>query len=110
VTQYRKRPFGGAVLDRLAILQDTAARWSGSVLACQGEPDHLHVLLETVPRVCPSALVNNLKTVSARLLRREFPALRRLPALCAPSYCLISAGAAPIEILRRYLENQDRPA
>jgi putative transposase len=46
-------------------------------------------------------------------LRKEFPALRAAyrgkAVLWSPSYCLISAGGAPIEILRQYVENQTRP-
>jgi putative transposase len=65
------------------------------------------------PRVRPSDLINVLKTVSSRRLRKEFPALqaayRGKPVLWSPSYCLISAGGAPIEILRQYVENQTRP-
>jgi len=59
-------------------------------------------------------VVNNLKTVTSRRLRAEFPALREAysgkPALWSPSYCLITVGGAPLEVLRRYIENQDKPA
>jgi putative transposase len=65
------------------------------------------------PKVRPSDLVNNLKTVLSRQLRKEFPAVRAAyrgtAVLWSPSYCLISAGGAPIEILRQYVENQKRP-
>ena len=56
--------------------------------------------------------MNNLKTVLSRQLRKEFPAVRTAyrgkPVLWSPSYCLISAGGASIEILRQYVENQKR--
>ena len=61
----------------------------------------------------PSDFLNNLKTVLSRRLRSEFPQLRAAyrgkPVLWSPSYCIISAGGAPIEILRQYVENQKRP-
>ena len=112
VTKYRRRVLSPPVLERCAsILRQTAEAWGCSVVECQGEADHVHLLLEVLPKVCPSNLVNNLKTVSSRRLRSEFPQLRAAyrgkPVLWSPSYCLISAGGAPIEILRRYIENQD---
>ena len=43
----------------------------------------------------------------------EFPQLRAAyrgkPVLWSPSYCILSAGGAPIEVLRQYVENQKRP-
>lgn len=115
VTKYRKRALTGPMIDRCReILKDTAARWGCSVVECEGEADHVHVLLEVLPKVQPSSLVNNLKTVTSRRLRSEFPALRRLygrrPVLWSRSYCLISAGGAPLEVLKTYIRNQDRPA
>jgi len=65
------------------------------------------------PKVRPSDLVNNLKTVLSRQLRKEFPALRIAyrgnAVLWSPSYCIISAGGARLEILRRCVENQKKP-
>lgn len=113
VTKYRRGVLSGAVLDRArGILADLAVAWGGSLLECNGEADHLHALLDMPPRVRPSDLVNNLKTVTSRRLRAEFPALRaayRRPVLWSPSYCLLTAGGAPIEILRQYVEQQNRP-
>jgi len=114
VTKYRRAVLTGPMLDRAReILTVLAVAWDGSLLECSGEGDHLHALLDMPPKVRPSDLVNNLKTVTSRRLREEFPSLRaayRKAVLWSPSYCLISAGGAPIEILRQYVENQKRPA
>lgn len=113
VTKYRRRVLTGAMLDRTrVILAELAVAWGGSLLECNGEADHVHALLDVPPSVRPSDLVNNLKTVTSRRLRAEFPALASAyskPVLWSPSYCIISAGGAPIEILKQYVENQKRP-
>jgi len=114
VSKYRRRIFDAAMLDRCgAILSDLCGAWGGELLECSGEADHVHVLIDMPPRARPSDLINNLKTVTSRRLRKEFPALRAAyrgkAVLWSPSYCLISAGGAPIEILRQYVENQERP-
>jgi len=114
VTKYRKKVLTGAMLDRAsAILSGLCEAWGGRLLACSGEDDHLHALLDLPPKVRPADIINNLKTVTSRRLRDEFPILRSAyrgkPVLWSPSYCIISAGGAPIEILRQYVENQKRP-
>lgn len=114
VTKYRKRVLSGAMIDHAReLLGDLCRAWEGTLLECSGEADHLHALIDVPPKVRPSDLVNNLKTVLSRQLRKEFPALRAAyrgkPVLWSPSYCIISAGGAPIEILRQYVENQKRP-
>jgi len=114
VTKYRKPVLTGAMLDQARVLLGELCRaWEGALLECSGEADHLHALIDVPPKVRPSDLVNNLKTVLSRQLRKEFPALRAAyrgkPVLWSPSYCIISAGGAPIEILRQYVEDQKRP-
>lgn len=114
VTKYRRRVLTGPMIDRAhAILTALAPAWDGTLMECAGEPDHLHALLDLPPKARPSDVVNNVKTVLSRRLRAEFPALRAAyrgqAVLWSPSYCLISAGGAPIEILRQYVENQQRP-
>ena len=114
VTKYRRPVLSGAMLDHArGLLVDLCRAWEGTLLECSGEADHLHALIDVPPKVRPSDLVNNLKTVLSRQLRKEFPAVRAAyrgkPVLWSPSYCIISAGGAPIEILRQYVENQKRP-
>jgi putative transposase len=62
------------------------------------------------PTVQLSKLVNNLKTVSSRLTRRDFKRqvnrVYRKGVFWHRSYCLISTGGATIEALRKYIEEQ----
>ena len=55
--------------------------------------------------------MNHLKGVSTRMLRKEFPELAALGAqVWTPSYFAASAGGAPIERLRGYVEAQEKPS
>jgi putative transposase len=74
------------------------------------ESDHVHLLVGYPPTVALSSLVNSLKGVSARLIRTA-----RLPEVRAklwgehfwsPSYCAVSCGGAPLEIVKRYIQGQ----
>jgi len=111
VTKYRRKVLTPNILERCyLILKQTVEAWRCKMVECKGETDHVHALLEIMPKIRPSDLVNNLKTVSSRRLRSEFPSLRAAyrgrPVLWSPSYCILSAGGAPIDIIRRYIENQ----
>jgi hypothetical protein len=75
-----------------------------------GVAPYVHLLFKTNPTIQLSKLVNNLKTVSSRLIRRDFRQhvnrIYRKPVFWHRSYCLISTGGATIEILRKYIEEQ----
>ncbi len=113
VTKHRRKTITKHVLRRLdTILRATCRKWGVRVAELNGEADHVHLLLATPPSVQPSKLVNNLKTVSSRLLRKEFPALRTQytdAAFWSRSYCYVSCGGAPLAIIKAYIETQDAP-
>jgi putative transposase len=67
------------------------------------------LLIEYPPTISVSTLVNHLKGVGSRMLRKEFPDLAARGAhLWTPSYFAASADGAPIERLRKYVEAQEK--
>ena len=69
------------------------------------------LLVEYPLTISVSTLVNHIKGVSSRMLRKEFPELAARGAhLWTPSYFVASAGGAPIERLRKYVKAQGRPS
>ena len=111
VTKYRRGVFRQEHLDSLhRILADVCKDFDAELIEFNGERDHVHLLINYPPKVALSALVNSLKGVSSRLLRKEFgdfhPWLKRRGVLWSPSYFAAACGGAPIEILRQYIEQQ----
>jgi putative transposase len=53
-----------------------------------------------------STLVQSLKGRSSRLLRSEFRHLARMKCLWSPSWFVSTVGGAPLEVVRRFVENQ----
>ena len=96
-----------------AISSELCAKWEVDLLEFGGESDHIHLLLELNPTIQPSKLVNSLKTVTSRKIRKEFSEHLKeyywKPVLWSRAYCLLTAGGAPVEVLKEYIENQDRP-
>ena len=54
-----------------------------------------------------------MKVASSRLLRKEFADIVKQtywkPVFWSDSYCVISSGGAPLEVLKKYIQNQDVP-
>jgi len=77
-----------------------------------GEADHVHVLFEAPPQVKLSQLINTLKTVSSRLIKKEFKShienFYPKSAFWSRSYLIISTGGASIDIVKEYIQNQDQ--
>lgn len=88
-------------------------KWNLSIIEIEGEADHLHIAFESNPQTQLSKLVNNFKTVSSRLIRKEFKEhigkYYWKSAFWSPSYCLISVGGSSLEIIKQYIKNQDMP-
>lgn len=76
-----------------------------------GESDHVHLLFRYYPYLQLSKLINNLKTVSSRVLRRDY--LERLgktygnkETLWNSYYFISSCGGVTVDVLRKYVENR----
>ncbi len=111
VTKYRRKCLSHNILERLRELcEHQCSLWDLDLIEFGGDEDHVHLLLASHPNVMPSRFVNSLKTVTSRLLRKEYPShfakYYWKPTLWTRAYCLISAGRAPLEVIRRYIENQ----
>jgi putative transposase len=110
VTKYRREVFDAAALEWLQGHFAKVCETMGcALLACDGEADHLHAIIEYPPKVSISALVNALKGTSSRLLRKERPDIARRycdGVLWSPSYFAASTGGAPLDVVRRYMEQQ----
>lgn len=113
VTKYRRHVFSKTILLRMQqIFQDVCNDFEAEIVEFDGERDHVHVLINYPPKVSISKLVNSLKGVSSRLLRKEFPVLSNnyfKGVLWSPSYFAASCGGAPISIIKQYIQQQKTP-
>lgn len=73
--------------------------------------DHVHVMVRAHPNTEISKFINAYKSASSRLIKKDFPEVRRKlwkEMFWSRSYCLLTTGGAPIEIIRKYIESQSR--
>lgn len=87
-----------------------AAKLECDIIEMDGEQDHVHLLIAYPPKLAVSVMVNNLKSVSSRLLRQQNTHLRmksKTGLLWSRSYFACSAGGATIETLKAYVLSQN---
>ena len=110
VTKYRRAVFSPHLLDNLqSIFSNICNQSQAKLVECNGESDHVHLLVNYPPTVQLSKLVNSLKGVSSRNMRKKHPELSQYcwkGVLWSPSYFAASCGGAPITIIRQYIEQQ----
>ena len=114
VTKYRRTVFTKEVINDLReIFAKVCADFEAELVEFDGEHDHVHLLVNYPPKAAISKLVNSLKGVSSRMIRKKnYPFIRKKlwgEALWSPSYFAASCGGAPIAIIRQYIEQQQTP-
>ena len=76
VTKYRRHVFTKKILGRMQeIFAEVCHDFEATLTEFDGEDDHVHLLVMYPPKVSISKLVNSLKGISSRLLRKDFPEL-----------------------------------
>lgn len=110
VTKFENNIINKEILERLKeifayIMEDS---WKCTILEFNGESNYIHVLFEAPPQVELAKLINNLKTVSSRRVRKEFEAYLNNfysePAFWNNSYLVITDGESSINLINQYLE------
>lgn len=112
-TKYRRKLLTGDMIDALrASIVSACQKLECDLIEFSGESEHVHLLVQFPPKLSVSVLVNNLKSISSRQVRLQFPELKRQSkgsALWSRSYFACSAGGATLDVLKEYIENQDKP-
>ena len=110
VIKYRRKVIDDAVSERAQeIFSYIAPRYGILLEDWNPDRDHVHVMFRAQPKSELSKFINAYKSASSRLLKKEFPQIREKlwkEAFWSQSFCLLTAGGAPIETIRQYIESQ----
>lgn len=114
VTKYRRNVFTLEMLNRIKeIFLETCNQMETELIEFGGEDDHVHLLVSVPPKLSVANLVGKLKGKASYFLRREFWQQIRKKLwgkhLWSPSYCVVSCGGAPLDIIKQYVKNQRKP-
>jgi putative transposase len=112
-TKYRRKVLDGCTIKNLRVYFESACKkLECELLEMDGEQDYVHLLIAYSPKLVVSVMVNNLKSVSSRMIRNQNTHLSRIgkgSALWSRSYFACTTGGATIETLRTYIEQQETP-
>ena len=110
VIKYRKKVINDEISNRLKeIFEYICPKYNITLDEWDHDKDHVHLLFRGNPNTDISKFINAYKSASSRLIKKEFLSIKTQlwkEYFWSKSYCLITTGGAPIDIVRKYIENQ----
>ena len=110
VVKYRRKVIDDTISQRLKeIFEYIQPSYNITLQEWNHDKDHVHILFSAHPKTELTKFINAYKSASSRLVKKEFSQIRDLlwqEYFWSRSFCLISVGGAPIEVLKRYIESQ----
>ena len=110
VIKYRRQVFDQAISNRAReIFEYIAPGYNITLQEWNHDQDHVHILFKAHPNSEISKFINAYKSASSRLIKKEFPEVREKlwkEYFWSQSFCLMTTGGAPLEIIERYIKNQ----
>jgi putative transposase len=85
------------------LINDKADELNLEVIALEVDADHVHLFIGCHPDIAPSKVMHRLKGYTSKVLRDEFPELKRLPSLWTRSYFCSTAGNVSRETIKKYI-------
>lgn len=110
VVKYRRKVIDDTISTRLkTIFEAIGEKYHITVKEWNHDIDHVHVLMTAKPNTELSKFINAYKSASSRRIKNEFPNIRQKlwkEYFWSQSYCLLTVGGAPLEVLKLYIETQ----
>ena len=110
VVKYRRQVFDDAMSNFAKdIFLRIAKLHNISLEQWKHDKDHVHIMFRAHPNTAISKFINAYKSASSRLIKKNFPAVRRKlwkEMFWSRSFCLLTTGGAPIAAIRKYIEKQ----
>lgn len=110
VVKYRRKVIDDNISARLkTIFEDIGEKYHIAVKEWNHDSDHIHVLMTAKPNTELSKFINSYKSASSRRIKNEFPNIRHKlwkEYFWSQSYCLLTVGGAPLEVLKQYIKTQ----
>lgn len=110
VIKYRRKVIDDDISKRLKeIFEYISPKYNVTLEKWNHDTDHVHLLFRGSPNTEISKFLNAYKSASSRLIKKEYPLIKKQlwkEYFWSRSYCLLTTGGAPIEVVRKYIESQ----
>ena len=112
VTKYRRKVIDDIISNRLKeIFEKLQDNYNITLQEWNHDKDHVHILFKAHPNSELSKFINAYKSASSRLIKKEYPKIKEQlwkEYFWSRSYCLLTTGGAPIEVIKKYIESQGK--
>lgn len=113
VVKYRREVFGNEILvDFLKQkVREISETFDVDVLNLECNRDHFHMIFKAKPILNIPKYINAIKTITSREIQRNFPEVKEKlwkESFWAPSYFLATTGQVTLDVLKRYVEEQEK--
>lgn len=109
-TKYRKKVIDDRISKRLREIFDyIAPNYNITTVEWEHDKDHIHCLFEAHPKSELTKFINSYKSAASRLIKKEYPEIRKYlwkEYFWSSSFCLLTVGGAPLEVLKEYIQTQ----
>lgn len=110
VVKYRRKVIDDNISERLKeIFEYISPKYNITLESWNHHKDHVHLLFKAHPNTEISKFINAYKSASSRLIKKEFGAIKKQlwkEYFWSKGFCLITTGGATIDVVKRYIENQ----
>ena len=110
VVKYRRKVIDDNISEALQeMFVRIGAGYNITVQEWNHDKDHVHILFKAHPKSELTKFINAYKSASSRIIKKEFPAIREKlwkENFWSRSFCLLTTGGVPIEVIRKYIESQ----
>ena len=110
VVKYRRKVINDDISNRLKeIFEHIQSNYNITLQEWNHDKEHVHVLFKAQPNSELSKFINAYKSASSRLIKKEYPQIREQlwkEYFWSRSFCLITTGGVPVDIIKKYIESQ----
>ncbi|MCF6094520.1 IS200/IS605 family transposase [Microaerobacter geothermalis] len=110
VVKYRRKVIDDVISDYAKdMFIRLSENYNISLVEWNHDNDHVHILFKAHPNSELSKFINAYKSASSRLIKKNFPQVKRKlwkEYFWSRSFCLLTTGGAPIEVIKQYIESQ----
>lgn len=110
VVKYRRNVFDDDMSDYAKdMFVRLSENYNITLVEWNHDVDQVHILFKAHPNTEMTKFINAYKSASSRLIKRDFPQVKKKlwkEMFWARSFCLLTTGGSPIDVVKTYIENQ----
>lgn len=110
VTKYRRQVIDDEISEHAkTTFERISESYHITLVEWNHDKDHVHIMFKAQPKTELTKFINAYKSASSRLIKRDFPRVKQFlwkEMFWSKSFCLLTTGGAPIDVIKKYIQNQ----